>query len=65
MIFRRVYVENKELKEEIEFYSRELWEKEKRIRQYKKQIKELEKELEEIKNEENTKGKNTRLPKDK
>lgn len=65
MIFRRVYVENKELKEEIEFYSRELWRKEQRIREYKKQIKELEKELEEIKNEENTKGTNTRLPKDK
>lgn len=65
MIFRRVYIENKELKEEIEFYSRELWRKEQRIREYKKQIKELEKELEEIKNEENTKGTNTRLPKDK
>lgn len=65
MIFKKIYLENKELKQEVEFYSRENWRKEDRIRELKKQIKELEKELEEIKNEKKSKRKNIRLPKNK
>ena len=49
MIFKKIYLENKELKQEVEFYSRENWKKEDRIRELKKQIKELEKEIEELK----------------
>lgn len=49
MIFKKIYLENKELKQEVEFYTRENWRKEDRIRELKKQIKELEKEIEELK----------------
>lgn len=45
MIFRAVYVENKELKQEVEFYSRENWRKEQRIREKNKKISELEKRI--------------------
>lgn len=49
MIFKTFYLENKDLKKEVEFYARENWRKEDRIRDLKKQIKELEKEIEELK----------------
>lgn len=72
MIFRAVYVENKELKQEVEFYSRENWRKEQRIREGNKKIKELEKQIEDLekelegyKNETNTKRKSVKLPRNK
>lgn len=72
MIFKKIYLENKELKQEVEFYTRENWKKEDRLRDLKKElrekdhrIEELEKELEEIKNEKKSKRKNIRLPKNK
>lgn len=49
MIFKKIYLENKELKQEVEFYSRENWKKEERLREANKKIKDLEKEIEELK----------------
>lgn len=63
MIFKKWYEEYIELKKEVEFYARENWKKEERIRVLKKQIKELEKELEENKNEKKSKRKNITIPK--
>ena len=44
MIFRNIYKEYKELKKEHDYYARECYLKEQRIRELKKQIKELTKE---------------------
>jgi hypothetical protein len=44
MIFRNIYKEYKELKKEHDYYARECYLKEEKIRELKKQIKELTKE---------------------
>ena len=75
MIIKKIYEDYNELKKEHEYFSRECYRKEERIRKHKKTIRELEKriadletenkklkkELEVFKNEKKSKRKNNRL----
>lgn len=58
-IFKNYYKIYKELEEEVKFYSRENFMKQREIERLRKEIKELKKEG--IKNEKKSKGKSTRL----
>ena len=65
MIFSGWYKELKEIKQENEYYTRECWKKQEKIRELNHKVKELEEEIEVLKNEKKSKRKNTRLPKNK
>lgn len=60
-IFKNYYKIYKELEEEVKFYSRENFMKQRRIEQLQKEIKELKKQIGGNKNEKNAKRKSTRL----
>ena len=60
-IFKNYYKIYKELEEEVKFYSRENFMKQRRIEQLQKEIKELKKQIGGNKNEKKSKGKSTRL----
>lgn len=60
-IFKNYYKIYKELEEEVKFYSRENFMKQRRIEQLQKEIKELKKQIGGNKNEKKSKRKSTRL----
>lgn len=61
-IFKNYYKIYKELEEEVKYYSRECFLKQRRIEQLQKEIKELKKEVNKN-DKKNTKRKSTRLSK--
>lgn len=63
MIFKSWYNNYKELQKETEYYTRECWKKQEKIRELNKKIKELESEIEVLKNEKKPKRKNTTVSK--